>query len=260
MSKTHYELLELARTASRDEIKHAFRREIARYHPDKVQHLGPEFETVAAERSAELTQAYTTLVDPALREQYDATLGDQSSAGIDEFPPESDPVAETTSDGSDDALAVFADERAGAADFVRLAIAARYRQALELHFGRCDEVEVEGFELASVPRKSGIFSAAPPRILVRCVEKVDGESVLEAWRLAARMRSDIRRDLCLFLVGPEVAPAGELATAIQEQRRKRMPGGAKLSLVPVNTRTWYAHIPTDAPPVVKTLLALVKAA
>jgi hypothetical protein len=39
-----------------------------------------------------------------------------------------------------------------------------------------------------------------------------------------------------------------------------MPGGAKLSLVPVNTRTWQAHIPTDAPSVVKALLALVKAA
>ena len=33
------------------------RREIARYHPDKVQHLGPEFQEIAATRAAELTEA-----------------------------------------------------------------------------------------------------------------------------------------------------------------------------------------------------------
>ena len=34
--------------APADEIKKAFRREIARYHPDKVQHLGQEFQEMAA--------------------------------------------------------------------------------------------------------------------------------------------------------------------------------------------------------------------
>lgn len=46
--KTYYELLDVAPQASSDEIKRAFRREIARYHPDKVQHLGPEFQEIAA--------------------------------------------------------------------------------------------------------------------------------------------------------------------------------------------------------------------
>ena len=41
---THYELLGVALTASSDEIRRAFRREIAKYHPDKVQHLGNEFQ------------------------------------------------------------------------------------------------------------------------------------------------------------------------------------------------------------------------
>ena len=36
-----------ARDAPADEIKKAFRREIARYHPDKVQHLGQEFQEMA---------------------------------------------------------------------------------------------------------------------------------------------------------------------------------------------------------------------
>ena len=55
-------------------------------------------------------------------------------------------------------------------------------------------------------------------------------------------------------MGPAVAPAGELARAIAEQRRRPMPVG-KIVMVPVNTRTWSAHVPNDAPPAVKALLA-----
>ena len=59
--KNYYELLEIAAAAPADEMKKAFRREIARYHPDKVQHLGQEFQEMAAERAAELTEAYRIL-------------------------------------------------------------------------------------------------------------------------------------------------------------------------------------------------------
>ena len=62
--KTHYELLGLEPSADADAIKKAFRREIARYHPDKVIHLGAEFQEMAATRAAELTVAYKTLTDP----------------------------------------------------------------------------------------------------------------------------------------------------------------------------------------------------
>ena len=49
--KSCYELLEIAPTASPDEIRHAFRRALARYHPDKVQHLGVEFQDIAAAKT-----------------------------------------------------------------------------------------------------------------------------------------------------------------------------------------------------------------
>ena len=74
--KTHYEMLGLEPTADADTIKKAFRREIARYHPDKVMHLGSEFQDMAATRAAELTVAYKTLTDAALRAEYDASLSD----------------------------------------------------------------------------------------------------------------------------------------------------------------------------------------
>ena len=57
MSKNHYEVLEVAPTAPADEIKRAFRAQIALYHPDKVHHLGKEFQEMAAGRATALTEA-----------------------------------------------------------------------------------------------------------------------------------------------------------------------------------------------------------
>jgi hypothetical protein len=106
------------------------------------------------------------------------------------------------------------------------------------------------------PPKGGFLSrTVPPRMLARVVDQVDAGAVQESWAMATRLRKDDQREACLFIMGPTVAPAGELGRAINEQRRKPMPPGLKLIVVPVNTRTWSAHIPTDAPAQVKTFLA-----
>src|SRR5438552_11204008 len=67
-------MLSLPPDAPSDEIKKAFRREIARYHPDKVQHLGQEFQEMASGIAADLTEAYRILMDPALRAKYNDDL------------------------------------------------------------------------------------------------------------------------------------------------------------------------------------------
>ena len=56
-------------------------------------------------------------------------------------------------------------------------------------------------------------------------------------------------------MGAAVAPAGELARAIAEQRRRR---GTRLTLIPVDARNWEAHMPLDAPAIAKTLLARLR--
>jgi hypothetical protein len=99
----------------------------------------------------------------------------------------------------------------------------------------------------------------PPRILGKFVALVDGNAVAEAWARASKMKKDVQRDLCVFLMGPALASPTELAVAIAEQRKRPMPAGGKLVLIPVNTKNWSAHIPTDAPDVCKTLLARLKA-
>jgi hypothetical protein len=267
-------MLDIAPTASADEIKHAFRREIAKYHPDKVQHLGHEFQEIAAVKAADLTQAYKTLSDESLRGDYDAQLKAGVTPPLGRGRPAPSPQAqnaparpETTERPADGGAAAaepepssgratpFSQDRVGASDLVRKAAAMRFRQAVHQEFGQCEEAPIQGFDVVCVPPKGGFFSrSVPPRILGRFVAQVDAASVQESWAMASRTKRDDQRDLCVFIMGPAVAQAGELGRAIAEQRRKPMPAGGKLIMVPVNTRTWSAHIPNDAPPVVKALL------
>jgi DnaJ like chaperone protein len=262
-------MLDVGPTASADEIKRAFRREIAKYHPDKVQHLGNEFQQIAAVKAAELTQAYKTLSDESLRADYDAQLKARAAESVRATEPPRrppDPQAEQAEwppQRRQQAASAGAAggrpsgrERAAATDLVRKAAVQRFRHALQQEFGQCEEAPIPGFDVMCAPPKGGFLSrTVPPRLLARVVDLVDAGAVQESWAMATRLRKDDQREACLFVMGPTVAPAGELGRAINEQRRKPLPAGLKLTVVPVNTRTWAAHIPTDAPAQVKTFLA-----
>ena len=270
---TYYDILGVAQTASAEEIKGAFRREIARYHPDKVQHLGQEFQEIAADKAAGLTQAYKTLSDESARVDYDAQLEagvvppsperPELASQTKEAPARPEPREQPASEGasrpepkpSSGRGSMFSKDRAGAIDLVRKAAVMRFRQAAHQAFGQCEEAPEQGFDVSCAPPKGGFFSRAiPPRILGWFVAQVDAAAVRESWAMASRAKKDDQRAVCVFVMGPAVAPAGELGKAIAEQRRKPAPAG-KPVVVPVNTRTWSAHIPNDAPPAVKALLS-----
>ena len=273
--KTYYEMLDVASTASMDEIKRAFRREIAKYHPDKVQHLGKEFQEIAAIKAAELTQSYKTLTDETLRADYDAQLESGEPTAVYHAPPPAAapteapqrptqpsrpaadrvPAAEPDPSGGSSA---FSQDRAGASDLVKKATVMRFRQALVSEFGHYGESPLQGFEITCIPKPPFWKFKLPSRVLARFADHVDAAILAETWTMASRMKPDKQRDLCVFLMAPKVAPARDLATAIAEQKRKPMPAGGKLIMVPVNTGNWAAHIPTDAPDVVKSLLTRLK--
>ena len=55
-----WEVLNVDRNASIAQIKEAFRREISKYHPDRVEGLGAELQELADQKSKEVTRAYTS--------------------------------------------------------------------------------------------------------------------------------------------------------------------------------------------------------
>ena len=56
-----YAILGIAPGATGEEIRSAYRRLAAQYHPDKVQHLGKELQELAEARFKEIQQAYDYL-------------------------------------------------------------------------------------------------------------------------------------------------------------------------------------------------------
>ena len=65
VKKTYYEILEVNKKASQEEIKSAYRRLAMLYHPDK--NKLPE----AEEMFKKIAEAYAVLSDPSQRKQYD---------------------------------------------------------------------------------------------------------------------------------------------------------------------------------------------
>jgi DnaJ like chaperone protein len=56
-----YKILEIAPSASNDELKKAYRRMAMKYHPDKVSHLGEDFQNAAKEKFQRVNQAYENI-------------------------------------------------------------------------------------------------------------------------------------------------------------------------------------------------------
>lgn len=84
MVKDYYFLLGLPRRAPLADVKAAYRRLAAQYHPDKLGAEGPEAQEAANARMTELNEAVAILSDPARRDQYHELLDLIPERGPDE--------------------------------------------------------------------------------------------------------------------------------------------------------------------------------
>ena len=272
--KDYYALLSVAPDATPDDIKRAFRREIARYHPDKVHHLGQEFQALAAERAAELTEAYRVLMDEALRNSYDTERGGPNGAPP---PPATAPTeaprpqapAETpraTRESKQDAPTPPRSDvppkqaPPPARDaFVRRMAMTRFRDALERALDGVTSMPARGFEASYLVKgKRSLFGkAVPERMLTAYVGRISAEEVASLGQQALAARGSATA-VTVFALGDDIAPAPEISSAVTALRRKA-PAGVTLIVVPVDVRDWTPMMPKDASANARAVIAQLNA-
>jgi hypothetical protein len=275
--KNYYALLAVEMTATPDEIKRAFRREIARYHPDKVQHLGHEFQEIASVRAAELTEAYRILMDVEARRRYDEGHDDGGRAAPPPRPastpsgpaaPPGDgaadpaaarPAARPESDAPPPPDARVQAARATTSTFVKKAALAMLRESVTAVAPGATEEPAPGFDLAYVVKpKRALFGKKEPAVLLLAtvVPRVDAASVEESWPRAVTATGP-DQVACVLLLGSGLASSKDLGTAVADQRRKTRT--AVPVIVPVDVRDWDALIPPEVPPIVRAIIQRLRA-
>lgn len=268
--KTYYDLLSIEPSADASTIKTAFRREIARYHPDKVVHLGPEFQEMAATRAAELTVAYKTLSDEAQRAEYDEKLAEglptppiadiprpaDASTAPPPPPREDSPEIKTPLPGS--GRPRFEAERADRDAILRRAVAARIQGIVEALYGKLLTPAVRGFDIALVPTaKPRLLSAPLPRVLVKVLDTVDAAAMSEGWANASRARVHAGKSpIVVLLFGKHLAPQKEMLRALQafERQPKAPDSPHEIAVVPVDAADWNCRLPPGVSTPVRKLV------
>jgi curved DNA-binding protein CbpA len=269
--KDYYALLSVDPDATTDDIKRAFRREIARYHPDKVHHLGQEFQALAAERAAELTEAYRVLMDASLRTSYDTERGESSAAAT---PPPAqaagaakpaEPPRETRQPQTappsppPQEAARPAESSAGRDTFVRRMSMTKFREAVERALEGVTSMPARGFEASYLVKgKRSLFAkTVPERMLTAYVGNITASEVTDLGTQALSARGAATA-VTVFALGDSLAPAADLSAAIAALRRKA-PAGVALMVVPVDVRDWSTLMPKDASANARAVIAQLTA-
>lgn len=94
-AQDYYSILGVARNATQDEIKKAYRQTALKWHPDR----NPQNREEAGRRFRDASEAYQTLSDASKRAQYDASLHDASFRRENVRPEYSGPFASSAGSG-----------------------------------------------------------------------------------------------------------------------------------------------------------------
>ena len=264
--KTFYELLLVPPDASAAQIKQAFRQIIARYHPDKVQHLGAEFQELAQARSAELTTAYKTLIDASRRAEYDKALshdgGPIAAHATADAParpvaphPATQPPCPAADDGEPPDVR-FESLRSGRDSVLRRAALARVDHLFHEAFAVSERWPVPGFDLSYLS-KPRLFdrNQARPWLLAKFVPRIDKRTVQQTRAEVARANVVKKAAVSVFLLSGEIKSEAEIAEVIAMQQPDH-----PIVIIPVDVRDWRALVPKNADAAIRSLAARLRTA
>jgi len=250
-------LLGITLPASTEGIKKAYRRQIARYHPDKVHHLGEEFQLLAAEKSAQLTDIYHQLLesggcDPSV----DAT------PVVSDEPPSVASAPVTGAGAAPNRAARMSSWQAvahGCPSLILGAATDRMIQSVRSTLPGADELMVAGFSLACRTRvdwRGRLLMRRSPTYGVLLRTPADAPA---NGRRAPRLREvlpGVDGAIVLFdlIVDPRVNDRRDVSDPPTPTRAE-----PHVFTVSVDAMTWKARVPDEAPEMAHQILARVRA-
>ncbi|MFQ3661074.1 MAG: DnaJ domain-containing protein [Chloroflexaceae bacterium] len=123
----YYAVLGVHRNATAEEIKRAYRQQIARYHPDRFATASPAEQARASRRAQRINEAYATLSDFAARTAYNRKLGHAAS------PPSPRPAPAAPTQPRDHLAELYAQAQAHLEAGRHLQAAATLREILRIN-------------------------------------------------------------------------------------------------------------------------------
>ena len=225
---------------------------------------------MAAERAAEITEAYRQLSDPEQRAAYDqqpaarrapppvppvesseATGPSERAAPAPEpAPPPGNPSPDPATGGG------FGSDRLVRDGFVGKASLDRLREVTATVLDDAEDVRTNGFDVACMTRgRRGLLRRDSPLMICgRFVPLVDAAAIRDAWTTAVRL-GRISRELCIFLVGNDLAPRRELSRVIAGLReRLSRVSETRIVIIPVDVHDWTGPVPADIPEAARRIL------
>lgn len=243
-------LLGIALPASPDEVKRAYRRQISRYHPDKVQHLGEEFQVLAAEKSAQLTHIYQSLLESGGSDESVELASGGSDAGTPTAGAQTTSAADSPSPRPVNRVSTWQAVAVGCPSLILGAAVDRVTQSVRWTLPRAEEISVAGFTLACRTRQDwrGLFKRRPSEAVLLRAPSDAGPAPRQRIRdlLPGVDGAIVMFDLVLNPLGAwQHEPIGRTPPARPESDVFR---------VTVDAMTWKARVPPHAPEIAHLIL------
>jgi curved DNA-binding protein CbpA len=238
----YYALLGVSRSASLDEIKRAYRREISKFHPDRFANGTPEERAYAGERSQRLTEAYRVLSDFADRSAYNRS---QSAAASTRRAPRPAP---TPAQPRDHQAELYEQAQRHLADDRLLQGIGVLRQLQQINPFYRDSAEQLAAAEARLNHRQDQKNRRIPRPLLAIGGVIGGLVlvVLAAWAIGMRGATASRNP------SGTSAPAASIATSLPTQLPEPTlaaptPTEAPPTVIPASTLAPTAEPPTAEP-------------